>query len=32
MKKLLMLGAPFSSMEIVQKAKGRGWYTIVTDN
>ena len=32
MKKLLMLGASLSSMEIVQKAKQRGWYTIVTDN
>lgn len=32
MKKLLMLGTPLSSMEIVQKAKRRGWCTIVTDN
>lgn len=31
MKKILMLGASFSSLEIVQKAKKRGWYTIVTD-
>lgn len=31
MKKILMLGASLSSMEIVQRAKQRGWYTIVTD-
>lgn len=32
MKKLLMLGTSFASFEIVQKARKRGWYTIVTDN
>lgn len=32
MKKLLILGTSLSSMEIVQRAKQRGWYTIVTDN
>lgn len=32
MKKLLMLGASFVSMELVRDAKKRGWYTIVTDN
>ena len=31
MKKILLLGTSFSSMEIVQKAKQRGLYTIVTD-
>ena len=31
MKKILMLGTSFSSLEIVQKAKKRGWHTIVTD-
>ncbi|MCR5795975.1 MAG: hypothetical protein K6G61_11600 [Solobacterium sp.] len=31
MKKLLMLGGSLSSKEIIQKAKKRGWYTIVTD-
>lgn len=32
MNKLLILGTSLTSMEIVQAAKRRGWYTIVTDN
>ena len=32
MKKLLMLGSSLASVEIIRKAKQRGWYTIVTDN
>lgn len=32
MKKLLILGTSFASLEIVRKARQRGWYTIVTDN
>lgn len=32
MKKLLILGSSFTSVEIVQTARRRGWYTIVTDN
>lgn len=32
MKKILLLGESFSAMEIVQKAKQRGWHTIVTDD
>ena len=32
MKKLLILGSSFGSVEIVQNARKRGWYTIVTDN
>ncbi len=31
MKKLLVMGSNFGSMEIVQRAKERGLYTIVTD-
>ncbi len=32
MKKLLILGSSLGASEIVQKARKRGWYTIVTDN
>ncbi len=32
MKKLLMLGTSFASMEILTKARQRGWHVIVTDN
>lgn len=32
MKKLLILGTSIASTEIVQKARKRGWYTIVTDS
>ncbi len=32
MKKLLILGSSLGTAEIIQKARKRGWYTIVTDN
>ena len=32
MKRLLILGSSFTCVEIIQTARKRGWYTIVTDN
>ncbi len=32
MKKLLILGSSLGTAEIIQKARKRGWFTIVTDN
>lgn len=32
MKKMLILGTSFATLEIVRKARQRGWHTIVTDN